>query len=1084
MPKVKILKKLKQGYVRGNSIYKRLTTSAQIKIGSKRYKELVENRKDTLINKTSDKYARVTKAYDRTLPRFHKNPTFKGIQNLFRSQYVFSDGDRKQVYNTLSDISQIEKKMIRFKLLDGSTEFISLKGDGLDSITNAITSGYFGTGGGGFGSDTINNISTSGIKSISIQDVKAKVRNYIKAGRFFNYLNTTDLNLEKYQIISKQSNKDILSDHCLTYALSFAGVSLELRNRIKSKFDDETHFQKKYLYEVADMIEKQIVLSFYDYNANKKRMTKYGNKYNEVINLALFEEHYFINDTTTFTKYASANYADIKHVDNYNDIFNKQKTVGYQKSNTKPRVDALTLISNLFNKGHFIKDAYVIQTKQEVSNYGKETLELIDDEQVEYTYTVKSKENKTIIVYADIECDVSGDVHKPILFGFTKKGDSLDDTYIVKRDEDETDNQFYTRSMNRLFRDTFKYTRVIVYFHNLKYDYSALKKHIQVFINVCEKGSQLYSVSFIHNKKKFHFRDTQKFAPIALSKFQETFELGDDMNKKDGIAYKYYTVNNISNRNVSVDEYETYLNDDEKKVFRTNIENPDNYTFRYRKDKKTGKMIFDAINYYEYYLKYDTYILMKGMEKFEQMVNDITDGLNKKYNTNHKFNIHNYLTISSLTHDIMCAFGCYEGVYQICGNLRDFCSKSAHGGRVQVNDDFRGLTIEGKIANLDAKSLYPSAIKRLCRERGLPKGKCQRIDSHDKKVLDGYDYYIVKIQITDIKKNQQLPMVRTVVSGKNEYINDTKKNIILVVDMITLQDWIEFCDIEYNILDGVYWNNGYNKRLGEMSDFLFTERVKHIEQNNTAIEQIIKLMLVSIYGKTQAQKVLKKQVIVDDDRKEDYIANNFNNISSCKKLNDRQWSVQMDSLDNTYNMCHVASFILSYSKRIMNEVYDIANTNNCILYYSDTDSIHCNLNDIKTIETEYKKKYNKVLIGNQLEQFNNDFKMDNAVSEIYSTKSIFIAPKTYVDNIVSTDSDGKEISDIHYRLKGVNKQGMEHYAKTHQNGDIFKVYENELAQGCLAEFCLNPEGGKDCFEHTSNGVRTKETGTYTVKIQF
>jgi hypothetical protein len=117
-------------------------------------------------------------------------------------------------------------------------------------------------------------------------------------------------------------------------------------------------------------------------------------------------------------------------------------------------------------------------------------------------------------------------------------------------------------------------------------------------------------------------------------------------------------------------------------------------------------------------------------------------------------------------------------------------------------------------------------------------------------------------------------------------------------------------------------------------------------------------------------------------------------------------------------------------------------------------------------------------------QFNNDFKMDNAVSEIYSTKSIFIAPKAYIDNIVSTDVDGKEISKSYWRLKGVNTQGMEHYAKTNHNGDIFKVYENDLARGHNVPFCMNPEGGKDCFEHTSNGVRTKETGTYIVNIQF
>jgi hypothetical protein len=462
-----------------------------------------------------------------------------------------------------------------------------------------------------------------------------------KAGRFFNYLNTTELNLEKYQIISKQSNKDILSDHCLTYALGHAGVSLELRNRIKSKFDDETQFQKKYLYQVADIIQKQIVLSFYDKN-NKKLLTKYGKKYTEVIEIALYEEHYFINDITTFTKYASSHYADVKHLDKYIDIYQISKKGCYQKNDKKPRVNAITLISSLFKAGHFIKDDYVIQTKQEVSSYGKETLDLIDDEQREYVYNVKPKGNKKIIVYADIECDVSGNIHRPILFSFTKKGDSIDDTYIVKREEDETDNRFYTRCMNRLYRDTFVYTDVVIYFHNLKYDYSALKKHIQVFINVCEKGSQLYSVSFIHNKKKFHFRDTQKFVPIALSKFNETFELGDDMNKKQGIAYKYYTVDNMNVRDISVDEYESYLNDEDKKVFRSNVQNLDIYQFRYRKDKKTGKMIFDPISYYLYYIKYDTYILMKGMEKFEQNINDITDGLNKKYKTNHKFDIQQF----------------------------------------------------------------------------------------------------------------------------------------------------------------------------------------------------------------------------------------------------------------------------------------------------------------------------------------------------------------------------------------------------------------------------------------------------------
>jgi len=228
---------------------------------------------------------------------------------------------------------------------------------------------------------------------------------------------------------------------------------------------------------------------------------------------------------------------------------------------------------------------------------------------------------------------------------------------------------------------------------------------------------------------------------------------------------------------------------------------------------------------------------------------------------------------------------------------------------------------------------------------------------------------------------------------------------------------------------------------------------------------------------------MTKKVIVNDDKKEQYIANYFNTIKEWTQLTNTQWEVKMDSVDMSYNMAQVGSFILSYSKRIMNEVFDTANTHNCPLYYTDTDSIHCNYDDVKIIETEFRKKYNRELTGKQLGQFHIDFDLDGAKSEIYATQSIFLGKKCYIDRLESTDAKGKVINGYHFRMKGVNTQGIEHCAKNFFNDDIFEVYKH-LAKGKEQDFVLNPEGGRPSFEYNSQGVITRETGDFIRTIKF
>ena len=1075
------LKRLRQGYIRASDIFQG-SGNYQIKVDSDRYRYLVRARGSNQ-NYQTPTARRQTRALRTTIPNLYEQPTFKDLATLIRRKHRFNEQQKIIATNILRDLEEKknQNQYIKFTLDNDEVQYLPLNDKTIISLTGVLTSGYFGqdnAGAYGSGSDSVNEILSEGIKKIEYGTLRAK--NLFKSGSFFRYLNMTDINLEKYQIISKSSDIKLLDEHCIIYALQQYNVNEELLNRVKTTFEAGSFFPKKNIKQVCDIIKKNINLTWFDKN-NKKRLEKFSKEYDETFEIALYQDHYFINENTIYSSYSSLHYDEVKDEKDFHNIQRKDGKK-YKRTNLY-KVDSITLIRNLFMSGHFDKDNHIIKSHDKYQRHKDkiETLALIEDEQELYEYKPRNNEKKTIIFYADIETDVNDDTHKPILMRFTKTGDELKHGYTYERKETDEDKTLYDRFMNSLARQSNGYEKVIVYFHNLKYDYNVLKKLINHMGAPCEKDGQLYNVKFMFRKRQFEFRDSYKLAPMPLASFQKSFGLPKDLTKKEAIAYKYYTIYNMEDQREYVDVYEQYLSEDNKKIFKKNLE--DNYEFRYRKDE-TGRYIFNPNLYYKYYLEYDTYILMKGLEKFEQIINEIVSELNKKYNTNHSINLFDYLTISSLTHAIMGAFGAYDDVYQMCGNLREFCGNFVTGGRVQVNEKYKKKIINKKIADYDGVSLYPSAIRRLCDEMGLPKGKAQPIDSKDKKVLDTYDYYMVKIRITKINKHQQLPMVSY--KDENEslkYVNEIKEPIITYTDKITLNDWIEFQGIEYEILSGVYYNNGFNKNMGDLIHHLFINRLKHKKAGNQAMQLILKLMMNSSYGKTITKKTMTKKVIVNDDKKEQYIANYFNTIKEWTQLTNTQWEVKMDSVDMSYNMAQVGSFILSYSKRIMNEVFDTANTHNCPLYYTDTDSIHCNYDDVKIIETEFRKKYNRELTGKQLGQFHIDFDLDGAKSEIYATQSIFLGKKCYIDRLESTDAKGKVINGYHFRMKGVNTQGIEHCAKNFFNDDIFEVYKH-LAKGNEQDFVLNPEGGRPSFEYNSQGVITRETGDFIRTIKF
>jgi len=429
--------------------------------------------------------------------------------------------------------------------------------------------------------------------------------------------------------------------------------------------------------------------------------------------------------------------------------------------------------------------------------------------------------------------------------------------------------------------------------------------------------------------------------------------------------------------------------------------------------------------------------------------------------------------------------GCFNGVVPISGNLRAFVAKAVYGGRVCVNKN-QPRIIEGKISDYDGVSLYPSAEVRMCEEKGLPIGRAKRLINLSQAL--NYDYSIIKIKIKSVGKIQQMPFIAVRTKESIDYTNLVPEES-MIIDSITLEDYIKFHQIEYEVEDGVYWNSGFNPTMGPKIQSLFLQRLKY-KKTNKALANAIKLMLNSSFGKTITKKSETEFKIFRNkfernkagkwERKEyysSYIHNNFNTIKQSRKITEDMYEIESYKVDNSTNLSQIGCMILSYSKRIMNEVFDIANDIGAPIYYTDTDSLHCNLDDIKKIEDKYREVYGKELTGKNLGQFHTDFDLEGSVGEIWATKSIFLGKKSYLDVLESRDKDGNKITGYHKRMKSITVESLLHHSKEYKNS--YEGLYEYLAKTNKKKMLMNPfneeeYSNKVLFEFKEGSVSTRK----------
>jgi len=585
----------------------------------------------------------------------------------------------------------------------------------------------------------------------------------------------------------------------------------------------------------------------------------------------------------------------------------------------------------------------------------------------------------------------------------------------------------------------------VCFFHNLRYDMTVFLQDCGYRVkNIVRRGGTIYSIQIFTDPEDrlfIEFRDSSKlFGPGALSQCPAKFGLPSNLVKKEAINYKYYQ---RGKRNIHIPVHEYSHN----KSFETE-EGRHSFNQRVLENLQECKeyaefdeqnQTFNPWRYYEYYLMYDVVVLAASLAVYQRDFRSLTevDPLQS-------------LSVSSLISKVCHKNGCFENVLPVKNILRKFLQQSVYGGRVCVNPLYEGKKVEGKFQYLDAVSLYPSAMVKLSQEMGLPTGRAKLLEPGQDPFQ--YPHFTVQIKIRAARKSQhtgiQFICKRPVKSAEECDIDEEPEGlsyigefdvergddpIICVVDRITLEDYIEFHQIEYTVLQGVYWDGPTNNLWGDVIEKWFELRLRHKRTGNKGMDGLLKLGMNSSYGRTILRSVDEKNVYKNHSNSKTFLADNFLTIKNFQNVGEESVEFTMESTDESSALVQAGCLVLSMSKRIMNRVMNCLSDLNSPIYYTDTDSMCINNEIIPQLEALYNERYPGLpLIGESLGQFHSDFSVKGCESkDIFSKRAYFIGKKMYLHVLEARDSKNNVVEWNKMSFKGVTQASLQHLAKEH-----------------------------------------------------
>jgi hypothetical protein len=889
-------------------------------------------------------------------------------------------------------------------------------------------------------------------KNMTVSIIKSKSKYNKSSGEFFKYLNKTDIDLSVYQIYNKeQFNKVNHNECCLHYALQKIGLSDEKLNSLKVLIKNR-NIPMSDIEKICDLIKISITIKKLSGDRNKTFI--YGKKYTEKYNLGLIEDHYFAINKTMYTKYSINNYWKVKDIKNFGTIINDKL------EREKKFIDSFDLITLFINKKedyleNMTLDNCNIANTQFYDKIDNNITNLEYDEE-EFTQPVVKeekikKEKYKQTIFFDVETYRNeNDEHIP---------------YLLCALINNNVKTYYGPECGKLFLKDIKENSLLIA-HNVSYDYRFIIDYL-FNVNEISRGSKLIGCNAcIYNDNKtieIQIKDSYHLIGQALRNFSKIFNLEV---KKEVMPYDLYNELNINNKWVKLDECLKFVKDNEKNDFINNVKQWDLLNIENE---------VDIITYSKKYCELDVIVLSQGYKIFSTWMNE-----------HFKIDCDECLTIASLAHKYLLNTGCYNDVYELGGVPQKFIQGCVVGGRTMTNNnEMQTFNLENdskkKAQDFDATSLYPSAMKRM---KGFLKGKPKVLKTLTYDFLKQQDGYFIEIKIKSVGINRNFSLMSYKTEEGIRMFSNDMINKIIKVDKCTLEDLIEFQQIEFDVIRGYYFNEGYNNKINEVIQYIFSKRLELKKVKNPA-ELTYKLIMNNAYGKSIMKPIENEiKLFTKKDEFEVYIDRNYNWISSFNTfgIKDNKYRVKViKRLNDHFNICQVGVEILSMSKRIMNEVMNLAEDNNLKIYYQDTDSMHIEEQDIEILQRKFNEKYNRELIGKGMGQFHSDFDLKGC-DDVYASRCIFLGKKSYIDELKGIDSEGKVKTGYHIRMKGIPNSCIEYTTKILGLNNPFELYQ-KLMIGEQVSFDLTEGGKKANFDFTKDyKIKTKTQFNRNIKF--
>ena len=578
---------------------------------------------------------------------------------------------------------------------------------------------------------------------------------------------------------------------------------------------------------------------------------------------------------------------------------------------------------------------------------------------------------------------------------------------------------------------------VVVYAHNLRYDIAEITPLVGAFgyLGSCSDTKQMTG---IYLNTKFVFKDSRAFIGNRLADFTKMFKLlkMDEKFVHDqdprllerleqlGMSIEEYANNNKLSKEICPYALYSYKKNihlpfvdleealDVIKAQGSNVE-------EFIKAANAAECITDDkffhMKYSIFYCLRDCQILSAGFKVFR---NGCMEQLG--------LDPINYPTISSMTFAYFHKEGVMDGVCKATGKVRAFLQDCARGGRTMTNNNKKYI-VSSRLAYIDAVSLYPSAMKEL---GGLLKGKGKLLSAEDIETERywNYDGFFVEIDIINVWNKRDFPWLRREDKTSKEYTNDFRG--IMKVSKIGLELLIKAHDIEYKVIQGIYFNEGRNNRLGVVIQSIFDNR-RILQIENNSLEITWKLLMNAFYGKLLMRSFPESIRIYNNPMSlHRYLSKNSDRVNwivDSSNIRGGNFCATVSTFvpkPKHSNYVHCGVEILDMSKVIMDRPMQIAEENKMTMLYTDTDSVQILEAKLPSLERLFREKYKTDMMGNDLGQFHPDFKPPGAYDksvEPVSTLGIFTEKKVYYNEVEYKTLDGKIEKYDHFRYRGVSK---------------------------------------------------------------